>query len=101
MFDQLVRTLPDEASTSPSVKQSDKRLELKGMAQSSTRVSSFMRNIDGSEWLDKPELEIGRDARACGARRSSSRCSPTRSASPDDASQTGAAKASAAAGARQ
>jgi Tfp pilus assembly protein PilN len=28
------------------------------MAQSSTRVSSFMRNIDGSEWLRNPELEV-------------------------------------------
>jgi type IV pilus assembly protein PilN len=28
------------------------------VAQSSTRVSSFMRNIDGSEWLRNPELEV-------------------------------------------
>ena len=27
-------------------------------AQSSTRVSSFMRNIDGSDWLRNPELEV-------------------------------------------
>ena len=57
LFDQLVRTLPDGVYLT-SVKQSDKRLELKGMAQSSTRVSAFMRNIDDSEWLDKPELEV-------------------------------------------
>ena len=29
-----------------------------GVAQSSTRVSSFMRNIDGSQWLRNPELEV-------------------------------------------
>ena len=57
LFDQLVRTLPDGVYLT-SVKQSDKRLELKGMAQSSTRVSAFMRNIDDSEWMDKPELEV-------------------------------------------
>jgi type IV pilus assembly protein PilN len=57
LFDQLVRTLPDGVYLT-SVKQSEKRLELKGMAQSSTRVSAFMRNIDDSEWLDKPELEV-------------------------------------------
>ncbi|HZF24740.1 MAG TPA: PilN domain-containing protein [Steroidobacteraceae bacterium] len=57
LFDQMVKTLPDGVYLT-SVKQSDKRLELKGMAQSSTRVSAFMRNIDDSEWLDKPELEV-------------------------------------------
>lgn len=57
MFDQLVRTLPDGVYLS-SVKQTDKRLELKGVAQSSTRVSAFMRNIDASEWMENPELEV-------------------------------------------
>lgn len=57
LFDQLVKTLPDGVYLT-SVKQSEKRLELKGLAQSSTRVSAFMRNIDDSEWLDKPELEV-------------------------------------------
>jgi len=57
LFDQLVKTLPDGVYLT-SVKQVEKRLELKGLAQSSTRVSAFMRNIDDSEWLDKPELEV-------------------------------------------
>jgi type IV pilus assembly protein PilN len=57
LFDQLVRTLPDGVYLT-SVKQVEKRLELKGMAQSSTRVSAFMRNIDDSEWLKNPELEV-------------------------------------------
>ncbi len=29
-----------------------------GVAQSSTRVSAFMRNIDGSEWMRNPDLEV-------------------------------------------
>lgn len=57
LFDQLVRTLPDGVFLT-SVKQNEKRLELKGMAQSSTRVSAFMRNIDASDWMDNPELEV-------------------------------------------
>ena len=57
LFDQLVRTLPDGVYLT-SVKQAEKRLELKGMAQSSTRVSAFMRNIDDSEWLKNPELQV-------------------------------------------
>lgn len=57
LFDQLVRTLPDGVYLT-SVKQTEKRLELKGVAQSSTRVSALMRNIDASEWMDNPELEV-------------------------------------------
>jgi type IV pilus assembly protein PilN len=40
------------------VKQTDRRLKFEGVAQSSTRVSSFMRNIDASQWLRNPELEV-------------------------------------------
>jgi len=57
VIDQLARTLPDGVYLS-SVKQSDKRIELKGIAQSSTRVSTFMRNIEASPWLANPELQV-------------------------------------------
>ena len=58
LFDEIVRTLPDGVYLT-SVKQTDKaRLKFEGIAQSSTRVSAFMRNIDGSEWLKNPELEV-------------------------------------------
>jgi type IV pilus assembly protein PilN len=57
VFDQLVRTLPDGVYLT-YVKQNGKRLELKGVAQSSTRVSAFMRNIDASTTLGNPELEV-------------------------------------------
>jgi len=57
LFDQLVRLLPDGVYLT-SVKQTDKRIQIKGVAESSTRVSAFMRNIDGSEWLKDPSLEI-------------------------------------------
>jgi type IV pilus assembly protein PilN len=57
VFDEIVRTLPEGVYLT-AVKQSDKRLKFEGVAQSSTRVSSFMRNIDGSEWLRNPELEV-------------------------------------------
>lgn len=57
LFDQLVRTLPEGVYLT-SVKQTDKRVQLNGMAQSSTRVSSYMRNIDASEWLADPALEV-------------------------------------------
>ena len=57
VFDQLVRTLPDGVSLT-SLKQTDRKLQLKGLAQSSTRVASYMRNIDASEWLKDPALDI-------------------------------------------
>jgi len=57
VFDQLVRTLPDGTFLT-GVKQTDRRLKLDGVAQSSTRVSTFMRNIDNSQWLRNPELAV-------------------------------------------
>lgn len=57
VFDQLVRTIPDGVNLT-ALKQSDRRLQLKGLAQSSTRVASYMRNIDASEWLTDPSLDI-------------------------------------------
>jgi type IV pilus assembly protein PilN len=57
VFDQLVRTLPDGIYLT-SVKQTERKLQVKGVAQSSTRVASYMRNIDASEWLTDPSLDI-------------------------------------------
>jgi type IV pilus assembly protein PilN len=57
VFDEIVHTLPEGVYLT-SVKQSGMRLKFEGIAQSSTRVSSFMRNIDGSQWLRNPELEV-------------------------------------------
>ena len=57
VFDQLVRTLPDGVHLT-EIKQTDRRIQLKGMAQSSTRVASYMRNLDSSEWLRDPALSI-------------------------------------------
>jgi type IV pilus assembly protein PilN len=57
LFDELVRELPDGVYLT-SVKQTEHRLKFEGIAQSSTRVSAFMRNIDSSEVLKNPELEV-------------------------------------------
>jgi len=63
VFDEIVRTLPDGVYLT-SVKQNAAKLKFEGVAQSSTRVSSFMRNIDGSDWLKNPELEVVQTAKA-------------------------------------
>jgi type IV pilus assembly protein PilN len=57
LFDEIARTLPEGVYLT-SVKQTENRLKFQGIAQSSTRVSTFMRNIDSSEWLKNPELEV-------------------------------------------
>lgn len=64
LFDELVRTVPDGVHLE-SVRQAGTKITIKGVAQSSTRVSAFMRNIDRSEWLKDPGLDVvetvGRD----------------------------------------
>jgi len=57
VFDEIVKTLPDGAYLT-GIKQTDQKFKFDGIAQSSTRVSAFMRNIDASEWLKNPELQV-------------------------------------------
>jgi type IV pilus assembly protein PilN len=55
LLDQLVRQLPDGIYLK-TVKQTGARVTLTGYAQSNARVSTLMRNIEGSPWLGQPEL---------------------------------------------
>ncbi len=57
LFDEMTRTIPDGTYLT-ALEQNKQRLKIQGVAQSSTRVSTFMRNIDSSEWLRNPELEV-------------------------------------------
>ena len=57
LFDELVKTVP-EGIYLTQIKETGKKLEMKGVAQSSTRVSTFMRNIDSSSWMDNPQLQV-------------------------------------------
>src|SRR5215831_19285402 len=65
VFEDIVRALPEGVYLT-AVKQNDKRLKFDGVAQSSTRVSSFMRNIDGSQWLRNPELQVVQTTKGTG-----------------------------------
>jgi type IV pilus assembly protein PilN len=56
LFDEITRQLPEGVYLT-GVKQTGSRVEIRGVAQSSTRVSALMRQIDASEWLDDPEVE--------------------------------------------
>ena len=57
LFDELVKIMPDGTYLT-SIKESGNKLKLEGVAQSSTRVSSLMRNIADSQWMKNPELEV-------------------------------------------
>lgn len=57
VFEEMVRALPDGVRLT-SIKQTGRRLEIKGDAESNTRVSAFMRNIDKSAWLTQPDLQV-------------------------------------------
>ena len=56
LFDELTRQLPEGVYLT-GIKQSGSRIEVRGVAQSSTRVSALMRQIDASNWLADPEVE--------------------------------------------
>jgi type IV pilus assembly protein PilN len=55
LFDQLVRQLP-EGVYLKSIKQNGKIVTLQGYAQSNARVSTLMRNLEESPWLEAPNL---------------------------------------------
>jgi type IV pilus assembly protein PilN len=62
LFDEIVKTVPDGIYLT-AIKQTGNRLEIHGVAQSSTRVSTFMRNIDSSVWMDNPVLQVVESAK--------------------------------------
>jgi type IV pilus assembly protein PilN len=57
VFDEIVRVLPEGVFLT-MIRQTGPKIEMRGVAQSSTRVSAFMRNIDNSQWLADPALRI-------------------------------------------
>jgi type IV pilus assembly protein PilN len=57
IFDEIAKQLPDGVYLT-GITQTGSRLKFEGVAQSSTRVSAFMRNIDASSYLKNPELDI-------------------------------------------
>lgn len=63
LFDELVQTLP-EGVYYTRIQQKGRILNIHGVAQSNARVSSLMRQLESSEWLENPSLvEIKADMR--------------------------------------
>ena len=57
LFEELVTTVP-EGVWLDSIQQSGKTLMIQGNAESNARVSAYMRNLEASEWLKNPILEV-------------------------------------------
>jgi type IV pilus assembly protein PilN len=69
LLDQMLRILPDGVYLK-SLKQTGYKISMVGYAQSSARVSTLMRSIEDSPWLDTPTL-IEVHATSDGGRRQS------------------------------
>lgn len=57
LFDSLVRTIPDGVALT-AIKQEGDILTLSGRSQSNARVSTYMRNLEGSGWMTNPDLNV-------------------------------------------
>jgi type IV pilus assembly protein PilN len=55
LLDQMLRILPDGIHLK-SLKQSGYQINMSGFAQSNARISTLMRSIEDSPWLDSPIL---------------------------------------------
>jgi type IV pilus assembly protein PilN len=55
LFDEMVKTIPDGARLA-SMKQTGAVMTLEGVAESNSRVASYMRNIDVSPWMGSTDL---------------------------------------------
>lgn len=57
LFDDLVKTIPDGVRLQ-TIKQNADQLTLEGFAESNARVSEYMRNLEGSNYVGSPDLRI-------------------------------------------
>ncbi|MCH7821021.1 MAG: PilN domain-containing protein [Proteobacteria bacterium] len=56
LFDEIARRLPEGVYLT-GLKQTGSNIEIRGVAQSSTRVSALMRQVDASDYLADPEVD--------------------------------------------
>jgi len=67
IFDELVDSLPDGVYLK-EISQKGAKIIIKGVAQSNARVSNYMRNVEKSDWLKNPSLDIIQTASEDGRR---------------------------------
>lgn len=57
LFDEIVRRLPDGVYLK-TVSQKGNNLTMTGVAESNTRVSELVGNIEASEWMTAPRIDV-------------------------------------------
>jgi len=57
LFDEMAKTIPEGLHIT-EIKQIGNNITISGIAESNGRVSAYMRNIDASEWMTKPRLQV-------------------------------------------
>ena len=67
LLDQMLRILPDGVHLK-TLRQTGSKINLAGYAQSNARISTLMRAIEDSPWLESPALVEIRASSAAGAR---------------------------------
>jgi type IV pilus assembly protein PilN len=67
LLDQMLRILPDGVYLG-TLKQTGNKISVTGYAQSNARISTLMRAIDDSPWLDSPALVVISASSAGGVR---------------------------------
>ena len=55
LFDELVRTLPEGVYYN-SITRTNDNIALEGVAESNSRISALMRDLEASDWFDNPDL---------------------------------------------
>lgn len=68
-FDEIVNTLPEGINLT-FVKQQGGNVTIEGVAESNSRVSTYMKNLDASPWFDDPRLVIIKSSEGNGRRQS-------------------------------
>jgi type IV pilus assembly protein PilN len=57
IFDELVRAVPSGMYLT-GITQTGQVIVIEGAAQSNARISTLMRNLDGSDWFNDPKLDV-------------------------------------------
>ena len=57
LLDDLPRLLPEGIFLTELIRK-DNKLTIKGKTESSPRVAAFMRNIESSQWVGSPDLDV-------------------------------------------
>lgn len=56
-FDEIVNTVPDGIRLT-LIKQEGDSVKLEGIAESNGRISTYMKNLEASQWFEKPQLIV-------------------------------------------